>query len=651
MNKRQREILGNRIASEEQILKELKNSYKEALKEIDDKVANLLGRLETEEGQINRKSIEYQLGYQKAMYGQISAILSNLNNKQFESISEYLQESYDDAFIGTMYDLQGQGIPIVAPMDQEQVVRAIKNNSKLSKDLWGSLADYTSELQTQIRAEISRGISQGSGYSRIARQLAERMNVGYNNTKRIVRTESHRISQEATLDAQKTAKEAGADIVKQWDASLDRRTRSQHARLDGQIAEVDEPFKYGGLEAMHPGGFGRPELDINCRCTILQRAKWALDEDELETLKQRAEYYGLDKTENFEDYKKKYIKSLDEIAKNSDNVGDIKVKIDQIKERIKKNGKATEADLQEAGQLIQDELNNSGLKEIKQRIEANNKERTENIQQQQKILNKIRKEYKDLPWEEYKKVLEEFKSTDKEWQKVEKEYKKLVDEINELNPKLNELEKNGVRNVLLKTRQLGLTEEQAKAFNSNVEVSEMTLNDDGQWARISPKDSKWLKDEGLKTLKKAYSYYPTEWLDESLNYNTLYIGKSKRGYYYHPGQYKGSSVLDLGKGGLSTAIHEMGHRFEYIMPKIKELEKEFYTRRTAGESLDWMGKGYGKNEKTRKDDFLNPYMGKDYGGRAYELVSMGFELAFTEPSKLAEDPDYANFIYGILTLL
>ena len=33
---------------------------------------------------------------------------------------------------------------------------------------------------------------------------------------------------------------------------------------------------------------------------------------ELETLKERAEYFGLDKTEDFEDFKKKYLKAADE---------------------------------------------------------------------------------------------------------------------------------------------------------------------------------------------------------------------------------------------------------------------------------------------------------------------------------------------------
>lgn len=59
---------------------------------------------------------------------------------------------------------------------------------------------------------------------------------------------------------------------------------------------------------MYPGDpSGSAAEVINCRCTSNTRAKWALDDGELQTLKDRAEFFGLDKTENFEDYTKKYL--------------------------------------------------------------------------------------------------------------------------------------------------------------------------------------------------------------------------------------------------------------------------------------------------------------------------------------------------------
>ncbi len=62
---------------------------------------------------------------------------------------------------------------------------------------------------------------------------------------------------------------------------------------------------------MYPGDFGDPAEDCNCRCRVNQRARWALDDSELDRLKERAKYYELDKTENFEDYKQKYLKAVE----------------------------------------------------------------------------------------------------------------------------------------------------------------------------------------------------------------------------------------------------------------------------------------------------------------------------------------------------
>ena len=106
-------------------------------------------------------------------------------------------------------------------------------------------------------------------------------------------------------------KEKRADILKQWDATLDKKTRKTHRLLDGQIRELDEQFEINGHKEMYPSNFNIPSLDINCICAILQRARWAIDKDELEKLKELAKYYGLNKSKYFEDFKKKYLNISD----------------------------------------------------------------------------------------------------------------------------------------------------------------------------------------------------------------------------------------------------------------------------------------------------------------------------------------------------
>ena len=274
INKREKEAQQVFLDNEKAILKQLEQNYEDALAEINDKIAILMGREDAE-----LQHVIYQINYQKALKKQVSAILDKLHANEYESISEYLAKSYEDGFITTMYNLQGQGIPLVIPIDQKQVVEAIQTDSKISTDLYTALGKDISKLKKQISGEISRGISNAAMYSEIANNLSAYARIGKNNAHRIVRTEMHRIQNKAAMDACWKAKYNGADVVRQWDSALDKKTRKSHRELDGQIRELDEEFEVNGHTAMFPGGFGRPEEDINCRCALLQRARWNIGSD------------------------------------------------------------------------------------------------------------------------------------------------------------------------------------------------------------------------------------------------------------------------------------------------------------------------------------------------------------------------------------
>lgn len=277
------------------------------------KIMELSARTDLE----NLQSIIYQTRYQEAIRQQLEGILTALQSDSYSTVSDYLSRCYQDGYIGVMYDLHGQDIPLIMPIDQKAVVRAIQTDSKISKGLYNRLGEDVGKLKTSIRAEVSRGIAAGFTWNEVAKKLAKSFKTtefskAYNNAMRIVRTEGHRIQIQSAMDAQQVAKDHGADIVKQWDATLDDRTRETHRMLDGQIRELDEPFEVGGMQADAPGMFGIAAQDCNCRCALLQRARWELDEDELNTLKERAEFFGLDKTKNFEDFKEKYFKAAEQ---------------------------------------------------------------------------------------------------------------------------------------------------------------------------------------------------------------------------------------------------------------------------------------------------------------------------------------------------
>ena len=300
MNKHQKQVQKSILKNEREILKNLESIYQQALDDIMVKINDLMARTDTQ----NLQSIIYQVEYQKALKSQISSILDQLHNNEFNSISEYLTKCYQEGWIGTFYDLQNQGIPLIFPIDQEQIVKAIQLDTKLSKNLYDSLGLDIKDLKSAIRTEISRGISQSYSYQQMATLIKRASGNSYNNSVRIARTEGHRITNEATYNAQVKAKSKGAQIMKQWDATLDSKTRPEHQFLDGQLVDVDKPFKDSeGNEAMFPGGFGVASLDINCRCCLLQRAKWFID-NESEFTKMNGEENNLMTFKNKDDYEK-----------------------------------------------------------------------------------------------------------------------------------------------------------------------------------------------------------------------------------------------------------------------------------------------------------------------------------------------------------
>ena len=302
MNKRQIEVHKKLLNDEEDVLKRLEENYQKSLDEIQEKIKIL------QADELTQSKI-YQLEYQRALEKQVTGILEVLKGNNFQTVNEYLKVCYEDSFIGTLYDLHGQGIPLIFPIDQEETATMIQkthNDIKLSKRLY----DNVDVLKDDVISEVSRGISNGYSWQQVTRNLTAYSDISLHRAKTIAQTEGHRVQQQSQMKTLEKAKDAGADVVKQWDSTLDSRTREDHQRLDGQIRELDEPFEVNGRKAMYPGGFGIASEDINCRCCMLQRARWAMDEEELEELKRRAEFFGLDKTDDFEEFKNKFFENI-----------------------------------------------------------------------------------------------------------------------------------------------------------------------------------------------------------------------------------------------------------------------------------------------------------------------------------------------------
>lgn len=330
MNKYEKEIMKYSLEREKEVISELKEIYRRALDEIGDKIRAMMS------DELTQSKI-YRIEYQRALKGQISAILDVLNSNQYDSIQEYLKSCYEDGFIGTLYSLNGYGLPLIFPIEQEQVVNALMTDSKISEGMYKKLGHNVSELKKSISQEISRGLSTSMSYFDIARNLQSRSNATINQSMNIVQTEGHRIQSVAALASGKKAAAKGASLIKTWDSTLDKKTRPSHRKLDGQVRELDEDFEVDGMKADSPGHFGKPSEDCRCRCIVLIKPRWNVDGGFTKRDNETKELLEFKNVKNYDEFKKKYWDLVDKsggsgIIKSEIEKGNIKLEINHEKQ-------------------------------------------------------------------------------------------------------------------------------------------------------------------------------------------------------------------------------------------------------------------------------------------------------------------------------
>ena len=201
-----------------------------------------------------------------------------------------------------------------------------------------------------------------------------------------------------------------------------------------------------------------------------------------------------------------------------------------------------------------------------------------------------------------------------------------------------------------------------------------------QWAKGSSTVNKQM-------LSEAFAHYPKAWVDYfSATGRKLYTRKEKRGYFSKNGAVKdkgrhyvrsmpnyATDYFTIAMDGQrkTTPWHEIGHMVEYLNPNALRISKEFVAERTVGESSISLQRlfptaKYEIYETTKKDNFVSPYIGKDYPD-ASEVLSMGLEGVFcdseyvkrgarykgandAEYARIKDDEEFLKLIIGLILL-
>ena len=456
--------------------------------------------------------------------------------------------------------------------------------------------------------------------TKIAKRLANM--VGDSDTKaaiRNARTMTTGAENAGRVDSYKRAENMGIKMMQQWVATLDNRTRHEHRQLDGQRVKVGEPFIVNKQQIMFPGDpAAAPYLVYNCRCTLIG----VVAGSDIEKTTNAGELPRRSKlgTMTYDEWKNEHkgrkggggtsqTPAISPAVTITAGTAAISW-VDQIRNIQSNTTQLTEADIMQVGEIVARETQQLRDEYISRRaqIETEIKELWEKVY---KARDEIREEMGELKasvyFERTQDIRDQIKALEAERQTILPTY------MNGLKAKLSELRPMGTDGVKF-----------GKHLTGNREMK--------------------------KVVESAYGYYPTDWIRRSIDRGSLKVEKVSRGYYSD-----WRNIIAISGGGendprsLATGIHELGHRMERAENLLPH-EAEFYKRRTAGEPLKWLGPGYDKKEVTREDDFTSPYMGKDYGGGAFELCSMGFEYIWTKPEILVKDPEMQNWILGMLAV-
>lgn len=153
---------------------------------------------------------------------------------------------------------------------KSSVIEFLKDNPNLLpfKEVDGKkLIRWNKDL---VARAITQGITQGESIPKIQKRLMETLQIrNADSALTNARTAVTSAENSGRVLQMEKAKEQGINMKKVWIAVMDGRTRVSHVILDGQVQDIDKPFKVDGKSIMQPGDHNAPgELVYNCRCSL-----------------------------------------------------------------------------------------------------------------------------------------------------------------------------------------------------------------------------------------------------------------------------------------------------------------------------------------------------------------------------------------------
>ena len=125
----------------------------------------------------------------------------------------------------------------------------------------------------KLQSAMMQGVLSGESMTKLASRLAGVAEMDEHQAIRTARTMTTNVQNKGRMDSFDRAKKLGVELVDEWNAILDGRTRHSHRHMHGERREPhsDEPFSNGCRWPGDPNG--PPEEVYNCRCRIMSWVK------------------------------------------------------------------------------------------------------------------------------------------------------------------------------------------------------------------------------------------------------------------------------------------------------------------------------------------------------------------------------------------
>lgn len=590
------------------------------------------GIITEEEYQSWLKGQVFQKKRWEAKIRQMQFVLHSHNEQAAKMIHENKLDVYNENYFHQAYEMEMVTGASFDLYSTEAVTKLIRDRDQLLPE-WkvDQKKDYNWNYD-KVNNAVTQGILQGESVDKIMNRLAEGLSSQNESKMRMFARTAITGAQSAGRQQQMDdAAKLGIEQLKQWLATLDSRTRDVHRHLDGQEVPFNESFDSDLGKIKYPGDpEAAPANVYNCRCTVI--TIYPKYRQEQEDWRSQEKIDGLSykawKTEHDIKTVEQQMVSIQQILEEKDKVPTDP--IEQAKKIIAEHsGKWGYEELNSVGDCIARAIDNDmmGTAEELENIERQRADITREISELQKKINDLdaQRKYNEAD-------ILETQINKKRGQRIN-----LLSEYNRKKQEYDKMRAGKVMEKLSEIRQMG-------------GVTLKNLNKYANIGHFNDYAAQGTREARVQSATvEALNYYPKSWLLKSSKNKQQLCPHwtTSRAYYQHTYGYGVSEIRFRDR--TATNIHELGHRMEYAIPGILQAEKEFYKIRTKGERLKWLGAGYDKDEKTRFDKFMSPYMGKDYGGRAFELVSMGFENIYTNYDQFMKtDPDMAKWILGIL---